>query len=202
MRRVGTAALVLGWGLTLAGLSPGGSGQSAAGSGTQSQPQQGQPQLPLGGTGSEPHSRIATHVLPPAGPLTIRFGDRTAVWTPEKLAALPHTTVTVYNAHSKVSQTYSGVPVNDLLTPLGVPANPRGRDLERYLVAEGSDGYKVVYSISEVNPDVHDAMVIVADTLEGKPIAGTGPLQLIATRERRPARWVRNLVAIRVQDAP
>ena len=65
----------------------------------------------------------------------------------------------------------------------------------------GVDGYKVVYSIGEVTPDVHDGTVIVADSQDGKPIADDGPLKLVTTREKRPARWVRNLVAIRVLTA-
>jgi hypothetical protein len=158
-------------------------------------------QLPVGGKGSEPEGKMAAHVLPPAGPLKISYGDKAAEWTAEKLAALPQTTITVYNEHNKKNQTYSGVPVATLLTPLGVPDKLHGKDFELYLVAEGSDGYKVVYSLGEVTPDVHDGTVIVADQLEGKPIPGTGPLQLVATGEKRPARWVRNLVAIRVLQA-
>src|ERR1700686_3640269 len=44
-------------------------------------------------------------------PLKLTFGDRMAEWTAEKLAALPHATLTVYNEHMKVNQTYSGVPL-------------------------------------------------------------------------------------------
>ena len=137
----------------------------------------------------------------PAGPLKITFGDKSAEWTPATLAALPHKTLTVCNQHINAYQTYSGVPLIDLLKPLGVPDKPHGKDLRLYLVAEGSDGYKAVYAVAEVNPDVHEATVMVADTLDGKPIAASGPLQLVATGEKRPARWVRNLVAIRVLTA-
>jgi len=139
---------------------------------------------------------------PTAGPLKIAFGDKSAEWTPATLAALPHKTITVYNEHAKANQTYSGVPLIDLLAKLGVPSQPRGKEFRLYLVAEGADGYQVVYSVAEVTPDVHDATVIVADTQDGKPIADDGPLKLVATGETRPARWVRNLVAIRVLTAP
>ena len=138
---------------------------------------------------------------PPAGPLKITFGDKSSEWTAATLAALPHKTVAVYNEHAKVNQSYSGVELIDLLKPLGVPEKPRGKDFRLYLVAEGSDGYQVVYSIGEVTPDVHDGTVMVADALEGKPIGETGPLQLVLTGEKRPARWVRNLVTIRVRSA-
>lgn len=135
----------------------------------------------------------------PSGPLKITFGDKSAEWSNAALAALPHITLTVYNEHAKASQTYSGVPLFPLLAKLGVPEKPHGKDFRLYLVAEGSDGYAVVYSVAEVNPDVHDGNVIIADSVDGKPL--TGGLQLVATGEKRPARWVRALVAVRVFSA-
>jgi hypothetical protein len=135
------------------------------------------------------------------GPLRITFDNKSAEWTPATLAALPHKTITAFNEHTKANQTYTGVALIDLLKPLGVPDKPHGKDLRLYLIAEGSDGYEAVYSVAETNPDVHDGSVIVADTLDGKPLADDGPLKLIAAGEKRPARWVRNLVSIRVQAA-
>jgi Oxidoreductase molybdopterin binding domain len=137
----------------------------------------------------------------PTGPLKITFADKSAEWTPAALAPLPHKTLTLYNEHAKTNQTYTGVPLIDLLTRLGVPDKPHGKDFRLYLIAEGADAYQVVYSLGEVTPDVHDATVIVADTLDGRPIAEDGPLKLVATGEKRPARWVRNLVTIRVLTA-
>ncbi len=137
----------------------------------------------------------------PSIPLTITYEGKSSQWTAATLATLPHTTLTLFNEHAKASQTYSGVPLTDLLTPLGVPNKPHGKDLRIYLVAEGSDGYQVVYSGGEVTPDVHDGTVLVADSVDGKPIGDEGPLKLVATGEKRPARWVRNLVAIRVETA-
>jgi hypothetical protein len=142
-----------------------------------------------------------THAPVPAGPLKVTFGDKSAEWTAEKLAALQHQTIKLYNEHAKADQTFAGVPLIELLKPLGVPEKPRGKDFQLYLVAEGSDGYKVVYSVGEVTPDVHDGTVLVADAMDGKPLGQNGPVQLVAAGEKRPARWVRNLVAIRVQPA-
>ena len=140
----------------------------------------------------------------PAGPanvLKITAGAQSAEYTPEKLASLPHTTITVFNGHANANQTFSGVPLIELLKPLGVTEQPKGKDFRMYIEAEGSDGYVVVYSIAEVTPYIHDGTVIVADTLADKPIADNGPFQLVATGEKHPARWVRNLVAIRVLHA-
>ena len=167
-------------------------------------PAQSQPQpMPMGGMdmghgmGMDHGMKMDKPTLP-AGPLKITFGDKSAEWTPATLAALPHKTVTVFNEHAKVNQTYSGVPLMDLLIRLGIPDKPHGKDLRLYLVAEGSDGYKAVYSVAEVNPAAHDATVIVADALDGKALQTTGPLELIASGDKHPARWVRNLAAVRV----
>jgi hypothetical protein len=141
------------------------------------------------------------HATAPAGPLNITFGAKAEQWTPTTLAPLPHTTVTVYNEHAKTNQTYSGVRLIDLLTRLGVPDKPRGKDFQLYVVAGGSDGYQVVYSLGEISPDVHDGTVLVADELDGHSLGNNGLLQLVATGEKRPARWVRNLIAIRVLTA-
>jgi hypothetical protein len=135
------------------------------------------------------------------GPLKISYAGKTEEWTAATLAALPHVTVTVYNEHAKATQTYSGVPLTALLTRLGVPDKPHGKDFRLYLVAEGADGYQVVYSVGEVTPDVHDGTTLVADTVDGKDLAANGPFQLVTTGEKRPARWVRNLAAIRVLSA-
>ena len=137
----------------------------------------------------------------PAGTLKITFGDKSATWTVATLASLPHVTVKVRNEHTKADEIYTGVPLISLLTPLGVHDAPRGKDLRQYVVAAGSDGYEVVYSSGEITPEVNTSTVIVADTENGKPLADDGPLKLIATGEKRPARWVRSLGSIRVLTA-
>jgi hypothetical protein len=169
-------------------------------------PAQNQPQaMPMGGMehmggmdhmgGMEPSK---AKPMVPAGPLKITFGDKSAEWTPATLAALLHKTVTVYNMHAKANQAYSGVLLMDLLVKLGVPEKQHGKDLHLYLVAVGSDGFEAVYSVAEVNPNLHDSTVIVADAVEGKPLADAGPLQLVSAGDKLPSRSVRNLVAIRV----
>lgn len=133
-----------------------------------------------------------------SGPLKTTFGNKSAEWTTATLAALPHQSVTVINGHTKQSLTFSGVPLIDLLTPLGVPNKSEGKLLKLYLVAEGADGYKVVYSLPEVATAVSRSTVIVADTLDGKPLAGSVYLQLVNNADKGLSRCVRQLVAIRV----
>jgi hypothetical protein len=137
----------------------------------------------------------------PTGPLKITYEDKSAEWTPSTLAALPHNSVSVFNAHTKANQTYSGIPLTDLLTKLGVPNGEHGKTPKLYLVVQGSDGYKVVYSLGEVTPSISSSTVIVADSLEGKQIAGEGSLQLVDSGDKAQSRWVRNPVSIKVLSA-
>jgi hypothetical protein len=58
----------------------------------------------------------------PSTHLTIKtYEGKTLTVSPEELAALPHKSVSVFNAHSKANETYSGVPLADLLSKVGVP---------------------------------------------------------------------------------
>jgi hypothetical protein len=123
---------------------------------------------------------------------------------PAELKSMPRTTVTVHNEHSKADETYTGVRVADLLAKMGVPLGKelRGMALSSYLVVAGSDGYAAVIALAEVDPNFHTGEVIVADTMNGQPLDGkSGPFKLVVTEDKRPARWVRNLVYIELKSA-
>jgi Oxidoreductase molybdopterin binding domain len=137
----------------------------------------------------------------PSTSLTIRtYEGKTVTLSPEDLAALPHKSVVVFNAHTKANETYSGVPLADLLSKAGVPLGEsvRGKLFMIGIVAEGTDKYGVLYSLAEVDPSIHTGDVIVADMLDGKKLDKDGAFKMVSSEERRPARWVRNLTAISV----
>jgi hypothetical protein len=121
-----------------------------------------------------------------------------------ELKAMTHTTVTIHNSHTNADETYSGVRVSDLLAKLGAPLGNelRGKALASYIVATGSDGYKAVLALGEIDPSFHPGEVLVADTMDGKPLdAHSGPFKLVVSEDKRPARSVRNLVAIELKEA-
>jgi hypothetical protein len=117
--------------------------------------------------------------------------------------ALRHVTITVHNAHADADETYSGVPLAGLLSKLDAPLGEhlRGKALASYILASGSDGYSVVLSIAEADPSFHGGKLLVADARDGQPLGKSGPFQLIVSEDKRPARWVHNLVSISLQDA-
>ncbi len=149
----------------------------------------------------------ATPAPIPAGAPTLRLilpGQHSQVFNAAEIAAMPHKTVTYHNVHTKADETYSGVPLTDLLAKFGVATGDklRGKGLSEYIVATGSDGYKAVLSLAETDPSFHPGDVIIADTMDGKPIGDKdGPFRLVVTEDKRPARCVHNLVAIEVRTA-
>jgi len=137
----------------------------------------------------------------PSTQLTIKtYEGKTLTLSPGELAALPHKSVTVFNAHSKAQEQYAGVPLADLLAKVGVPTGEsvRGKLFLIGVVATGTDGYGVLYSLAEVDPAIHTGEVIVADTLDGQKLSKDGAFKMVSSEERRPARWVRNLTSISV----
>jgi len=75
----------------------------------------------------------------------------------------------------------------------------RGLAMASYVLAEASDGYRVVFSLAELDSGILDSEVMVADTMDGAPLGEKqGPFRLVAPHEKRPARWVRTLKSITV----
>lgn len=133
---------------------------------------------------------------------TIRIGA--AEW-----AQFPRDTVQAADPgganHAPIRGVYAGVDLRALLTRAGVPEGTavRGAALRMYVVAEATDGYRVLFSLAELEPSLTDAPVIVADHRDGAALEEhEGPLRIIAPEQKRPARWVRNLARLSIQQIP
>ena len=140
----------------------------------------------------------------PTSSLHLQNGGHQTTVTLDALKAMPQTTVKFHNVHTSADETYSGVPLIDLLASLGAPHGKdlHGKGLSDYIIATGSDGYKAVLALAEVDPEFHPGDVIVADSMDGKPLdAKNGPYKLVVTEDKRPARSVHNLVSIEVKAA-
>jgi DMSO/TMAO reductase YedYZ molybdopterin-dependent catalytic subunit len=120
------------------------------------------------------------------------------------LKSMPRETVNVVNPHSKKAESYQGVALEYLLHKAGVPQGEalRGKAMATYVLATASDGYRVVFSLAELDAGIVDSGVIVADTLDGAPLgANEGPLKLVAPHDKRPARWIRMVKSLDVMEA-
>jgi hypothetical protein len=119
---------------------------------------------------------------------------------PQDFAKLPQLHVSATDHDGKKHQ-YDGVSLRDVLTSAGVPTGDglRGKEMADYIVAEGSDGYRAVFSVAELDPAFSNTQVIVATKVDGQPLsAHDGPLRLVVPGDKRPARWVRMLTSVSV----
>jgi hypothetical protein len=120
------------------------------------------------------------------------------------LAHMPRVTVDVKDAHTGEQEHFEGVLISDVLAKAGAPLGEklRGKGVATYVVAHASDGYAAVYSIAELDPAMTDNRILVADTMNGKPLGPKdGPFRMVAPADKRMARWVRMLTALEVENA-
>ena len=122
----------------------------------------------------------------------------------EDLAHLPRTSVHARD-HDGRDTEFSGVALAEGLRLAGAPAGAeiKGAALAKYVVVSAADGYRAVFALPELSPDFTDAMVLLADHRDGKPLAASeGPLRLVVPGDKRQARWVRQVISLIVRSAP
>jgi hypothetical protein len=98
--------------------------------------------------------------------------------------------------------TFEGVLLSDLLAKVTMPAgeNLRGKALAQYLVVEATDGYRAVFALPELDPAFTERRVYLVTKRDGKPLSEKeGPFRIVVPDEKRPARWVRQVTAMRVK---
>jgi hypothetical protein len=96
----------------------------------------------------------------------------------------------------------TGVSLTALLQKTqAMPVSPlRGPQLAQVVDVQAADGYRVVFSLGELDASLGKAQVVLADQCQGKPLdAHDGPLRLIVPGDGRPARSVRQVTRITVR---
>jgi DMSO/TMAO reductase YedYZ molybdopterin-dependent catalytic subunit len=115
------------------------------------------------------------------------------------LKALPRTKVEVTDEGRVV--TYEGVLVGEILKKAGVAlgADLRGDAVATYVTASAADGYRVVFSLPELDNGFTSNDILVADTIDGQPLfAYQGPWRIVAPKDLRGARSIRMLERLEV----
>ncbi len=115
------------------------------------------------------------------------------------LAGLPRETVKLG------AKAYEGPVLSYVLRAGGLPVGARlhGEPLRAFVVVEGKDGFKAVYSLAELDRDFHDDVVILADKADGAPLAGKeAPWRLVSGGDRKAWRSVYGVSRIEAKIAP
>lgn len=100
-----------------------------------------------------------------------------------------------------IEHEYKGVALVEVLEKAGVTLGSklRGENLAKVVLVQAADGYEVVYSLPELDPEFSNNAVLLVAEKDGAPLpAGEGPFRLIAPQDKKQARWIREVSAIKV----
>lgn len=138
---------------------------------------------------------------PAATKLTVAGDVRTPLsLAPDEVKGMARTSAEVKGDDGRVVK-YEGVLVGEILKRAGATlgSEMRGDAMATYVVASASDGYQVVFSLAELDPALTASEIIVADTIDGKPLsASQGPLRIVVPKDTRAARSIRMLERLEV----
>ena len=104
----------------------------------------------------------------------------------------------ILTAHG-TSQRCTGVWLRDLVAAAGLPVGDavKGPALVIRVTAVAADGYRVGFSLGEIDAKLGKVPILVADACDGKPLlAADGPVRLVVEGEQRAARSIRQLVGL------
>jgi DMSO/TMAO reductase YedYZ molybdopterin-dependent catalytic subunit len=96
---------------------------------------------------------------------------------------------------------FGGIALVDILSKAGVTlgAQLRGENLLNYVLITAADGYEVIYTLTEIDPEFTDQVILLATQKDGKPLdAGEGALRVIAVKDKKQARWIRQVRSVKV----
>lgn len=96
---------------------------------------------------------------------------------------------------------FTGVSLIAILEKAGVTTGSklRGENLAKYVLVQAADGYEVIFSLPEIDPEFTDQVIILATTKDGAPLpSGEGPFRVIVPNDKKQARWIREVRGVRV----
>ena len=142
---------------------------------------------------------LASPVLEEDLKITVAGRD-TVVLTPTEVKALPRARATIQVKGQPV--VYEGAVLHEALLKAGVVSGERlmGRYLNQVVILRAADGFSSILSIAETDPVYRANPVILADTVNGKPLdAREGPYRVVVDGDLRPSRSPRGVVAVEVK---
>ena len=99
---------------------------------------------------------------------------------------------------------YSGTPLLEALKAGGLVFDSGMAGLrdavKMTVIVEAADGYQAAFSMAELDPELTDRVILLADNKDGQPLPpGEGPIRIIVPGEKRPARWVHQVKSLTVR---
>jgi len=117
-----------------------------------------------------------------------------------ELSALPHRVVEVKDHDGKPLK-FDAIPLKAVLEKAGVPLGEslRGKRMALCLLVQAADGYSAVIALPEIEPSFAAGEAFLADGRDHKPLdAKEGPFRIVIPGDKRMARWVRQVTALKI----
>jgi hypothetical protein len=134
--------------------------------------------------------------------ITITNADnKTTTFSLDDMRSFPQTILNV-EGEDGVNHNYSGVDLYTLLSKAGVSfgKDVRRQTLTSYMLIKAADNYSVVYALTEVDSFFSSKKIILAFLKDDQPLTPNfGPLQIIATGEKKHARLIRQVTEIDIR---
>jgi hypothetical protein len=130
------------------------------------------------------------------------IGSTSATLSISDLSKLPQQTVKVTDHGTPA--TFEGVLLTDVLAKVDLPLGEKfhSTGASYYMVVEAKDGYRATFAWAELDSTFMDKPVYVVTKRDGTPLTEKdGPFQLVVPGEKRSARWVRQVTALRIRQA-
>lgn len=143
-------------------------------------------------------SLLATFLVAAPG-VSVRHEDKRVEFSADEFALLPK--VEVEAEDHGVKHRYRGVAVRDVLAMVSAPLGEKLRGPAFALAVRviGADGYAVVFGLAEFDAAFRKETILLVDQQDGAALSeATGPWRIVCPGDGRPARWVRQVVAIEV----
>jgi len=138
---------------------------------------------------------------PPAAVLAVQGDIATPLsLTADDLAKMPRETASV-PAPDGSKVVYEGVTLLAVLQKAGAPFGKqlRGKVLSTYVLAKAMDGYQVIFTLGELDPDFGNESILLADKRDGKPLPDKqGLFRLVCPNDHEGARSVRMLQSLEI----
>jgi DMSO/TMAO reductase YedYZ molybdopterin-dependent catalytic subunit len=93
---------------------------------------------------------------------------------------------------------FKGATLFSVIQSAGIPTG--SKSFLKYIQVTAADNYKVIFAFAEIDPDFTSQSIIVATSVDGKPLSKEeGPFRIVVPNDKKHARWVRQVTAIKVQ---
>jgi Oxidoreductase molybdopterin binding domain len=134
-------------------------------------------------------------------------GDVPNAWRIDaaELHKLPRAETRTKDPHDSSREiVYSGTPLVEVLKAGGLLLDSGTEHIRETVaitvVIEATDGYRAAFALAELDPELTDRIILLADTTDGQPLPpNEGSFRVIVPGEKRPARWVRQVRAVTVR---